>query len=517
MKKDRNILVKCVFVIYTILLLSVNIINFISSSSVSYFCKKTFGISNLMILLIGILLILVYFVIIYKLKKKNIFIKLPNININVLSIILFIVQIYVFYNIYFHSSRWDAWIVYKNAEMISNGDFSQLNNFYFSSFPNNLMIVYLESLCIKFNRIFGVLDSEGIFLMILIQCITTSITGKLLYEILGLVNCSRKYALIGWLCYVFLVGLSGWNIIIYTDMAALIFPTLIFRIYLSLKNRKKIMWKWLCIFTLAYWGFKIKPTAIIILIAIGMNELIELLKCIKISKEKVAKKLKFLAKIAIIGSACIVAYASIFNVAIQSTGVIIDKEANTGALHMIMTGLNPENDGVWYEPDVNLSQSYDNRSDRKEAQIKKIEERLENYGVVGFLEHLKKKSLIIFNDGTFAWGNEGGFYDNVYPDKNCVVSPFLKSLYYTDGGNYLWLSTMEHFIWISVLFRSLGMIFVKKSKENSVIVTTLVGIILFNFIFEARARYLILYVPFFIIASMISIQQLERKFIHRIK
>ena len=76
---------------------------------------------------------------------------------------------------------------------------------------------------------------------------------------------------------------------------------------------------------------------------------------------------------------------------------------------------------------------------------------------------------------------------------------------------------MEHFIWISVLFRSLGMIFVKKSKENSVIVTTLVGIILFNFIFEARARYLILYVPFFIIASMISIQQLERKFIHRIK
>lgn len=47
----------------------------------------------------------------------------------------------------------------------------------------------------------------------------------------------------------------------------------------------------------------------------------------------------------------------------------------------------------------------------------------------------------------------------------------------------------------------------EKNKENFVIVLSLVGIVIFTFLFEARARYLILYVPFFVIAAMLGINK----------
>lgn len=40
---------------------------------------------------------------------------------------------------------------------------------------------------------------------------------------------------------------------------------------------------------------------------------------------------------------------------------------------------------------------------------------------------------------------------------------------------------------------------------------SLIGIIVFNFIFEARARYIMLYVPFFIIAGCIALKEIMKR------
>ena len=44
------------------------------------------------------------------------------------------------------------------------------------------------------------------------------------------------------------------------------------------------------------------------------------------------------------------------------------------------------------------------------------------------LKLMRKKALTIFNDGTFAWGFEGGFYREVFPTDN-PISLILRSLY----------------------------------------------------------------------------------------
>lgn len=506
MKKAGNMLERCIFIIYALFWCGIVFLNLFYSSK-SYSCKKKFLLSNTQLLVLGILTTVIIWILSYLSSKKYKDTQSIKININTLTIALFIVEIYIFYNIYFHTNHWDPACIFKNAEMISRGDSNGLANGYFSKYPNNQCIVYLQSVMIRLNRVFGVLDSEGIFFMILVQCLLTSWTGKILYDNLRLLNCSKKYSMMGWILYVILLGLSGWNIVTYTDMMGLIFPVAVFRVYLALKNKKKVMLKWLVIIALTYWGAKIKVTVVIVFLALIINEAIQFLR--DFEYQALLRKLKTLVKIVVAGSICVLIYSNMFNAAIQSTGLVIDKEANLGPLHWMMMGMNPVNDGVYYRDDVKLSEGVKDSSERTQVQIETIKERLHEYGFKGFIKHMGKKSLINFNDGTFAWGAEGGFYDVVYPDKNSVVSPFLKSLYYNGGSRYLYLSTLEQFAWIMILCSSPGIIIVKKRRESLAIVLALIGIIMFNLMFEARARYMILYVPFFIMAAMMSLQGCE--------
>lgn len=472
------------------------ILNFFFSYT-NYSCKKTFILPNILLLILGLLLMSLMIGLISKFSRSW---KTPS--INKLSVVLFLIQAYVFYNVQFHTNGWDPWEVYWNADLISKGQTDGLANFYFSSFPNNQFIVFIQSLILRVNRICGVLDKEGYMLMNLIQCTLCTLTGKLLFEIIEILTESKAYALTGWIFFVILLGLSGWNVVTYTDMMGLIFPTAILRTYLSLRNKRRIILKWTLIFALVYWGFKMKPTAGIMMLAILIAEGIHIIGSIKKScvKEILTKSVKIFCA----GVMSVVIYSTLFSVAINSTGLIIDKEANTGALHMVMMGMNPANDGVWYGDDVSLSQGITNKNERTKAQIGVIKQRLSDYGVKGFIRHMCKKSLIIFNDGTFAWGSEGGFYDVVCEDKNEVFSPILKSLYYNGGSRYLWLSSIEQMAWIVTLFLSVGITLNRKSKEELAVILSLVGIIIFNFMFEARARYIMLYVPIFILAALMS-------------
>lgn len=507
MKRTANILAECIFIIYALFGLIICFLNLFYSSE-NYACKKTFLLSNIQLFLLGVFTIVFIWILSYLLVRKNIHIQLKKINITTLTIIFFIVQIYVFYNMYFHADIWDPATIYKSAELISRGEVNGLDNSYFSMYPNNQLIVYLQSIMIRLNRIFGIWDSEGFFFMIVVQCLLSSWTGKLLYENLRLLNCSEKYSLIGWIVYVLLLGLSGWNVVTYTDMMGLIFPIAIFRVYLALKNKEKVMMKWLTIVALTYWGSKIKVTVLIIFLALVISEVIQFIHDFEI--QTFFRKIKTFAKFTIAGGLSIFLFANLFNIAIQSTGLIIDKEANMGTLHWMMMGLNPENDGVYFYDDVVLSQKIENKSERTQAQIDKINERLRDYGIKGFVEHIGRKSLIDFNDGTFAWGCEGGFYGEIYPDKNSVISPFLKSLYYEEGSRYLYFSTLEQFMWIITFFGSIGIVIVNHGKKDIIVISlSLIGIIMFNLMFEARARYMILYVPFFIMAAMVSWQGCE--------
>ncbi len=494
--KVKNILISIPSIIFFALWAGIIILN-IFYSSANYAAKKSFAFSNAVLLIFGLV---ISFCILYICSFTED--KLKRININMLSIILFALQVFIFYHIQFMTNSWDAGTICNAAHMISRGmeETSDWYSFYYSTYPNNQLITLLYAFILKA----GITD--GFFPLVVLQCFLCSLSGKLIFDCIEILTNRRMYALFGWMLFLILLGLSGWNVVPYSDMTGLIFPIAIFRIYLSTRNGEKVFLKWLLIVLLSYAGYKIKPTVIVSLIAILMAEFIEVcFACDRIGLKTILRKI---IKYSCISLASIFICSNILSIGFKSTGIKIDSERYIGALHFVMMGLNSHNNGCYFQDDYELSVGISTRSERTEVQINLIKQRLKNYGAVGLMKHLAKKTLTNMNDGTFAWECEGGFYDVIYEDKDEVISPFLKSIYYSWGSWYPFFSSVEQATWLIVLLLSGGIIFARKSKYEFMIILSLVGIVVFHLLFEARARYLIVYVPYFIIAAVVGISKL---------
>ena len=178
-----------------------------------------------------------------------------------------------------------------------------------------------------------------------------------------------------------------------------------------------------------------------------------------------------------------------------------------------MTGLNPVTYGAYYEADALLSYATGTVEEREAKNWKVIQDRLKDYGVSGYLNFSMHKILTNFNDGTFAWNGEGGFYVQTF-DSTTPLSPFLKSLYYPEGNLHSIFFQFSQWLWLLIL----GLIpfnIYSKDKTNKgklVIILSVIGISLFTHLFEARARYLFLYLPFFVASASFGFENILQRF-----
>jgi hypothetical protein len=117
----------------------------------------------------------------------------------------------------------------------------------------------------------------------------------------------------------------------------------------------------------------------------------------------------------------------------------------------------------------------------------------------GFLNQMKKKMLITFHDGTFSWGIEGNFFKKIYDPPNQGVAPALRQFYYVGGSYYQHFMSFEQCIWIFMLLMSLlaSLSRRKASVEPvvAILMLTLVGFVIYEALFEVRARYVYTYTP----------------------
>lgn len=190
-----------------------------------------------------------------------------------------------------------------------------------------------------------------------------------------------------------------------------------------------------------------------------------------------------------------------------ATGIVIDKDGQFTLTHFAMMGLNYDTDGTFYDMDVYYSESFPNVAERQAGNLKVIKERLAEYGFTKVMNHTARKLLVTYGDGTFAWGNEGNFYYKLKDDKNMIVSPFLKSIYYNNGKNFRLFSSILQIIWIFILAGTTGIIFIikkniQKKEKILVLALSVIRLTIFEILFEARARYLYTYIPFYIILAV---------------
>lgn len=467
-------------------------------SSTKYSCKNKCAISNGLLIGIGCLFIAVFGFCIRKYKDKinKILDKIDKF-IPLLSVVLFLVELLISYEILF-APGWDAGEVSWQAGLVASGE-SSLDNDYFSNYPNNLLLTFFYSLAYRIAGVFGV-QMYGAVIIVVLQCFLSAFTGYLLYGVSKKMFHSKKISILTWAIYGLWIGLLPWYTVTYSDPVGIFFPIATLYLYQSMENEKAICAKSALIGVFSFLGYQIKPSILILYIAILI---VVFLRFIENSNRKIRVK-----QLCSLVMAFLLAMGIYQQVDIgKCMGFQLDKEQELTLTHFAMMGLSEKRNGIFDIDEVNYSLSFSDRATRQEANIKVIKQRIKEYGFSGIVNHMVKKTLTNYNDGTFSWGKEGEFFREELEKPEEILSKTLKSFYYNDGKHRVALNTYMQLIFMMTLlggFLNLITLFDKKKilDVSLIAMLSLVGIFLFVSMFEARARYIYVYAPLYILMGV---------------
>lgn len=428
-----------------------------------------------------------------------------------ISIVLMLVQVFAVYNYYF-TSEWDVDFVARGSSAAAlHQDLSEFSD-YFSTYPNNLFILGIYTAVKKLLFVAGV-SANALFPFLLINSVIFWFTGLLVFQLIHSYTHSYKYSFVGYALYYLMVWMSPWASIAYSDSLGLFFPAAILWVYkIKLNGVSHTHLKLFFIAFLSYLGYKLKPQVFICDIALVIVELPAIIECLKSCRKKIVSGVLVLA-------AGLVLSFGIVSVCTESIGITIDEEKSFSITHYLMMGLNPDDLGKYSANDFAMSHNAATRAERTALNLRVAKERIKTMGFSGVLRQLCSKTLTNYTDGTFAWGGEGLFYAYVSPEKMPFFSAFFRDIYYNQpdpepynfgytGRYYMLWSNVEESLWMAVLLFALFAVR-NADKETSFIMLALLGLTAFQLIFEARARYLFIYVPFYIILASVGIASLS--------
>ncbi|MBR3280229.1 MAG: hypothetical protein IKI57_00070 [Clostridia bacterium] len=467
---------------------------------IEYSNKREQAFPNIIIIIVFALVTIAIMII---KKKKDIVLRDKNYDkpVKVFLVVFFIMQVIIFYNIYFETG-WDSFAVSNAAREIAyNNELALPSITYLSQCPNNILITLFYTFILKLNLILGLFKIDyDLMSIIVINCLISSYTSYLIYKI-GKKLFNNIIAFIGYLVSVVLLVFSPWNAICYSDALALFLPVLMISLYIDKKTKYYIKYPLLVFF--GYMTYLLKPQSAIIFIAILIVEVIRRIP--KINAESVKKG----AIIFAISLVPIVLLILSFNGFITFNKIELDKEKELGITHYLMVGANKESNGAFSYGDAVVSKSIETKEERTKKNIELFFDRMNEYGIGGYSLLLCKKLLTLYNDGTFAWGYEGDFFWRS-PENNSFLSKLFKGLYHE--SDFIITSFVFQIIWMFCIMSVFINLIVNTIKNKAkidylylILITTIIGLTIFELIFEVRARYLYSSVPIYIILTMYAI------------
>lgn len=436
--------------------------------------------------------------------------KRENLYLLVASFLLFLIQAFVTYHIIFRTS-WDVAAVWYGSHWVAMGDAAGIRQMseYFSIYPNNLLLTFIFSAILKFNMLLGEPFSNGGLLLALIQCAILNFTGVLLFKCAKRFVSERSCWCI-YVVYAFLIALSGWMVLPYSDGMGVVFPSLFLYLYLRYSEHQGSGLQYVYILLLAVIGvvaYHIKPYAVIVLIAELIIEIIERIK--KQAKERKLYIGKWVLSIGIIvvgiaGSSFVVSSLT------HSMGFEIDEQREMSIPHYLMLGANVQTWGGYSDEDLEFGSELNDKKLRNDAELEQFVERLRDMGISGYIELFLHKAAKNYLDGTYSWRSAESFYTEIYPSRG-AISDLLRSVYYGFGNLYPYYAVLRQFVWLMVLLLMPFAVLRRNplNKNEKVLSLSILGLMIYLQIFEAQARYVFVFVPLFLILAFIGYRRLR--------
>lgn len=445
---------------------------------------------------------------------------------------LYFLSRYIAKEIAFHIG-WDVMVVDGAALQIAEHTPLGYQS-YFSIYTNNIPIAYVLGKILEFAKEHNYsTNPEQPWLEV--NCFVMSLSVLFSSLTVKKVTKNLPATILSYLAGVALIGLSAWKIAPYTDTYAQIFPILCVYFYISYKCSDKNYLKDIFLFASAFscvaGGF-IKPNILLLLIALVMAEGLSLFSDFK-------KKIVYFG----ILLAAIVFSMLVFKGVEKSipgkTGLEINSEIEAGVAEYFYMGLNEEKTGSYNETDVVLYGEFQDtpRKERDRIVWGRAFDRIKEKGVIGLPYFWLRKMSMTFNDGTFGWFSEVWIESHLQPiiSDNSAMMDKLRAIYwpavpnpkYGTACQLIWFALIPGFygIPVALLFFRKKDEEVRKSEETKavqkceekngpafaegILLISFLGIFAYQMLFEARARYLFVFLPVLIVMSVVGFYKMS--------
>ena len=435
----------------------------------------------------------------------------------------------------FFYSDWDPMAVLYAAFELVQGKGEILTDAYLSNHPNNLLLVWIYSMVLKAA---GMAGQGSVLAIVVFQCIISTLTAFIVWRIMSDIYIgSRVMPYVGLILYEVWIGLSPWFIVTYSDQAGIIFPVLILRLSQRIsqsRDRGRLAGSnllWGAVSLVAGTGYFIKPQIVIAYIAVLLFNFLDCLDR-EVKHTRVLKNggnkaglMKRGAVIAVISGVCfILSFFLVRGIVFPSMRIDIDADRSFGMAHYFMMGLNRETDGVYSDEDTLYTDSFDSPEKKREADMELAWQRIREYGPAGIAGHAGRKTLVNYNDGLFSWGVDGRFFagreaEDLGNVEKTPLTDAVWSFILPEGADHGKYSSMLQMFWIMILLMCIvsggvvGGHLLREGKKPPgggipvpddiyIVMLALTGLFFFELLFEAKARYLFIYTPYYLILSV---------------
>lgn len=494
-----------------ILISTITIFSWIFIFSFFYRSNVYYSENSFITFLISIPIILLWSFIFIKLKKhkKDISIKKEVIILIIYFILVSIIQYITLkqLDVIPHS---DYGVIYDNALKYATTG-SRTNAMYieyFQLFPNNIFMFFMMLFSIKVGMLFHISALNSIHLLnmffIDLSLLLIYLTVRKLF--------GKKEAIFSLIITFFFQALFIYTPIVYSDTLSLFIGILFVYLYTFIDNKinKKNIILFILIGLLAFIGKSIKVTSLIVLIALVFNYFLK-------------NKFKNTVISLLIIGITFLSFNTIFNKVFVSAERFSFKVNDYGSYpytHWLMMGVeDPDADnsgrnsyGGYNSNDYEKTLSFKTGKEAQKYNLKEYKRRVSKLGVFGYGEFLTRKNVNIWSDGYY--------FSNVAISINPVNTTKLRS-FITDKktryyGIYFNQAVVFSFF-ITLIVGAYLKLKEKKYKEIDYVRLSIIGILVFLTFWEARSRYLVNFIPIFILIIIEFYSMIYNKYINKSK
>ncbi|GEL15964.1 hypothetical protein [Pediococcus cellicola] len=372
---------------------------------------------------------------------------------------------------------------------------------YFSQNPTDLSFMFVE------RGLYHIVNGLNLTNFTLVLDIINLILVDISIVLVGLVLKRHLNKATVWVLAPLVILISPWIVIVYTDTFVLPFISgmiLMMDILAtdwlaSKKPKKQFIWQSALLGLLTWAAYALKPTAMILIIAL----ILELAFVLIFNRTKF--DLKTVALSLLVAAVCFGVCQGANQLALKHQQFVsINPNQKELPSHYLMMGMNKETYGSYSHQDYLYSTKFPTKKTQQSANFKMIRKRLQNFGFGGYARFLLAKNYYNTNDGTLGWLKEGDFFNKPSFKKH----KFIRSFYYPYGSNLRISQTILQAIWI-LIFAGVVFSFLDKIFFIRVLRMSLFGLLFYLLLFEGgQSRYLIQFLPIIYVLAIFGWQSI---------